>query len=118
MEGNSTSSSLTVTWKEGRSGNMPPVIYRIKVGENGYASCEENTGFDFEFNHKGTEEGIKGSNHLMVLEQLHYETSYCVRIHGENQRAEGPNSTQEYECQCGFATTGVAAYQIWKRVTY
>ena len=102
---NVTSSSLTLQWKEGRSGNMPPVIYTIKLGKSGLSNCAEDTGFSTFETYQGSTEGVEGTQLQKIIERLETDTEYCIRIHGENQRS-GINTTDEYECSCGFKTTG------------
>ena len=105
MVQNATSSSLTIQWKEGRSGNMPPVIYVIKIGESISSNCEHESGFSFAKNYQGLQQGITGTQLQTIVERLQPETEYCIHIHGENQRT-GINTTYEYECRCGFKTIG------------
>ena len=93
---------------------MPPVMYTIKFGESGLSNCEEDTGFSTLEVYQGSEEGIQGSQLQTIAERLQKETEYCIRIHGENQRS-GINTTNEYECNCGFKTTGNICFLFYIR---
>ena len=84
---------------------MPPVIYIIKTGESISSNCEQESGFSYAKNYQGSPKGITGTLLQTIVERLQPEKEYCIHIHGENQRA-GINTTHEYECRCGFKTTG------------
>ena len=89
-------------------------MYTIKYGESGLSNCEEDTGFSNLEIYQGSVEGIEGTQLQKIVERLQKETEYCIRIHGENQRS-GINTTDEYECSCGFKTTGYIYFHIYVR---
>ena len=86
----------------------------LNLEKNGLSNCEEDTSFSTSTTHAGSTEGIEGTQLQKHIERLETDTEYCIRIHGENQRS-GINTTNEYECSCGFKTTGNICFLIYKR---
>ena len=84
---NTTSSSITLTWKEGRHGNWPPVTHHIYQSDS--MDCNDNVSYEHVANVDGTPNGGEGAIHVYIVEQLWWGTEYHFKIIASNTRHEG-----------------------------